>query len=145
MDEKFFNGWFTELNNGLDKMSIEECSRLFVGCAERCAGDALKYLYADLFKECGGNLDLFFQRVGEKKNVEGRIIESGKIYELVFTSCDCPLHTEMKIQSNRLCECSRQSMICVFRSLVPDREFSIVTKTSILSRDKECCHRIVFQ
>lgn len=48
MDEKFFNGWFTELNNGLDKMSIEECSRLFVGCAERCAGDALKYLYADL-------------------------------------------------------------------------------------------------
>ena len=44
MDEKFFKGWFGELNNGLDKMNVEACSRLFAGCAERCAGDALKYL-----------------------------------------------------------------------------------------------------
>ena len=145
MDEKFFKGWFGELNHGLDNMSIEECSRLFAGCAERCAGDALKYLYADLFEECGRDLDLFFQRVGEKKNVEGRIIEPGSVYELVFTSCDCPLHTEMNIQSKRLCECSRQSMICVFKTLVPDRPFTIETKTSILSGDSECCHRIRFE
>ena len=31
MDEKFFIGWFGELNSGLDKMSVEECSRLFAG------------------------------------------------------------------------------------------------------------------
>ena len=145
MDEGFFKGWFSELNNGLDKMSSEECSRLFSGCAERCAGDALKYLYADLYAECGGDLDLFFERVGEKKNVKGRVIESGKVYELVFTSCDCPLHKEMNIQSTRLCECSRQSMMCVFKSLVPDREFSIEMKTSILSGDEECCHRLSFE
>ena len=145
MDEKFFKGWFDELNNGLDKMSVEECSRLFVACAERCAGDALKYLYADLFSECGRDLDIFFRRVGEKKNVKGRIIESGSVYELVFTSCDCPLHTETNIQSTRLCECSRQSMVCVFKNLVPDRPFTIETKTSILSGDNECCHRICFE
>lgn len=145
MDEKFFKGWFGELNQGLDNMSTEECSRLFAGCAERCAGDALKYLYADLFEECGKDLDLFFQRVGEKKNVEGRIIEPGSVYELVFTSCDCPLHTEMNIQSKRLCECSRQSMMCVFKTLVPDRPFTIETKTSILSGGSECCHRIRFE
>ena len=145
MDEKFFKGWFGELNQGLDNMSTEECSRLFAGCAERCAGDALKYLYADLFEECGKDLDLFFQRVGEKKSVEGRIIEPGSVYELVFTSCDCPLHTEMNIQSKRLCECSRQSMMCVFKTLVPDRPFTIETKTSILSGDSECCHRIRFE
>ena len=145
MDEKFFKGWFGELNNGLDKMNVEECSRLFAGCAERCAGDALKYLYTDLFKDCGGDLDLFFARVGEKKNVKGRIIESGKVYELIFTSCDCPLHTEMNIQSTRLCDCSRQSMICVFRTLVPDRKFAIEMQTSILSGDEECCHRIIFE
>ena len=145
MDEKFFKGWFGELNQGLDNMSTEECSRLFAGCAAKCAGDALKYLYADLFEECGRDLDMFFQRVGEKKNVEGRIIEPGSVYELVFTSCDCPLHTEMNIQSKRLCECSRQSMMCVFKTLVPDRLFTIETKTSILSGDKECCHRIRFE
>ena len=33
MDEKFFNKWFGALNDGLEKMSIDECSRLFAGCA----------------------------------------------------------------------------------------------------------------
>ena len=91
MDKKFFDNWFNGFNDGLEKMSTEECSRLFSKCAYKCACDALKYLYRDLFVECEGNLDNFFSRVEEKKNVRGRIIESGKIYELIFTSCDCPI------------------------------------------------------
>ena len=145
MDNGFFSEWFRSLNKGLDNMNTEECSRLFSPCAQRCACDALKYLYKDLFNDCHGDLDEFFTRVEERKNVKGRIIESGKVYELVFTSCDCPLHTDFEVNSNRLCECSRQSMICVFKDLVPDRKFSIECKGSILSGDKECCHRIVFE
>lgn len=82
--------------------------------------------------------------VEEKKNVKGRVVESGKIYELIFTSCDCPIHTEAEIESNRLCECSRQSMICVFKELVPERRFHIECIKSILSGDEVCCHRIIF-
>jgi hypothetical protein len=145
MDEKFFNKWFGALNNGLEKMSIDECSRLFAGCAETCSRDALKYLYRDLFDSCDGNLDMFFTKVGEKKNVEGRVVESGRVYELSFTNCDCPLHTDVNVNSTRLCECSRQSMICVFRNLVPDRDFRIECISSILSGDDKCCHRIVFE
>ena len=145
MDEKFFTKWFDSLNNGLEKMNVEECSRLFTGCAETCSRDALKYLYRDLFNECNGNLDKFFTKVGEKKNVEGRVIESGKTYELVFTSCDCPLHTDMDVTSTRLCECSRQSMIYVFKNLVPERNFKIECMSSILSGSEKCCHRITFE
>ena len=90
------------------------------------------------------NLDKFFERVEEKKNVRGRVVESGKIYELIFTSCDCPIHTEAGIESNRLCECSRQSMICVFKELVPERRFHIECIKSILSGDEVCCHKIIF-
>ena len=143
MDKKFFDNWFNGFNDGLEKMSTEECSRLFSKCAYKCACDALKYLYRDLFEECEGNLDKFFSRVEEKKNVKGRIIESGKIYELIFTSCDCPIYTEAGIKSNRLCECSRQSMICVFKELIPNRIFHIESVKSILSGDEVCCHRII--
>jgi len=143
MDRKFFNKWFDGFNDGLEKMSTEECSRLFSKCAYKCACDALKYLYRDLFVECEGNLDKFFSRVEEKKNVKGRIIESGKIYELIFTSCDCPIHTEAGIKSNKLCECSRQSMICVFKELIPDRIIHIENVESILSGNDICCHRII--
>ena len=145
MDEKFFKKWFGALNDGLEKMSIDECSRLFAGCAEMCSRDALIYLYRDLFDSYNGNLDMFFTKVGEKKNVEGRVVESGRVYELIFTSCDCPLHTDVNVNSTRLCECSRQSMICVFKNLVPDRDFRIECVSSILSGDEKCCHRIIFE
>ena len=144
MDKEFFDKWFDGFNDGLDKMSVEECSRLFSKCAYKCACDALKYLYRDLFVDCNRDLDEFFSRVEEKKNVRGRVVESGKVYDLIFSSCDCPIHTEAGIESNRLCECSRQSMICVFKELVPERRFHIECIKSILSGDEVCCHRIIF-
>ena len=140
MDKDFFDYWFDGFNEGLDKLSNEECSRLF----SQCACDALKYLYRDLFVDCDRDLDKFFSRVEEKKNVRGRVVESGKVYELIFTSCDCPIHTEAGIDSNRLCECSRQSMICVFKELISERRFHIECIKSILSGDEVCCHRIIF-
>ena len=42
MDKEFFDKWFKGFNEGLDKMSNEECSRLFSKCAYKCACDALK-------------------------------------------------------------------------------------------------------
>ena len=145
MDTRFFKDWFNAFDAGLNKMDTGECSRLFADSAERCSRDALKYLYRDLFEECGKDLDAFFERVEKNKNVKGRVIESGRVYELIFSSCDCPLHTEANIRSNRLCECSRQSMICVFKDLVPDRSFTIECAGSILSGSDICCHRIVFE
>ena len=71
-------------------------------------------------------------------------IEPGKIYELIFTKCGCPLYTHAKINSNNLCECSRQSMICVFKNLVPQKNFKIECTESILAGNKKCCHKIVF-
>ena len=144
MDKDFFDKWFEGFGEGLDKMSNEECSRLFSKCAYNCSRDALKNLYRDLFEECEKDLDRFFVRLEEKKNVKGRVVESGNIYELIFTNCDCPIHTEAGIETNSLCECSRQSMICVFRELVPERRFHIECVKSILSGDEICCHRIIF-
>ena len=42
-------------------------------------------------------------------------------------------------------ECSRQSMTCVFKDLVPDKAFTIECVESILSGSNICCHRIVFE
>ncbi len=141
----FFADWFTALEEGLDKLSTEECSRLFSGCARRCSKDALKYLYRGLFDECEGDLDKFFTRVHERKNVDGKVIEPGKVYELIFTSCDCPLRTDARITSPRLCACSKESMICVFKDLVPNRKFELEQMTTILGGSDKCSYRITFE
>ena len=144
MDKEFFEKWFKGFDEGLSQLKQEECSKLFSKCAQQCSCDALKYLYKDLFNECNEDLDKFFLRLNEKKDLEGKVIEPGKIYELIFTKCGCPLYTHAKINSNNLCECSRQSMICVFKNLVPQKNFKIECTESILAGNKKCCHKIVF-
>ena len=140
----FFTDWFKGLGQGLDNMSCEECARLFAPCAKRCSQDALKYLYRDLMNECEGDLDRFFERVNERKNVDGRVMEPGRVYELIFTSCDCPIHTEAKIDSPKLCACSKESMICVFKDLVPDRNFTLEQTSTILGGSDACRYKITF-
>lgn len=141
MDE-FFKNWFNGFNEGLVRMTEDECSRLFFSCAKQCAKDALKYLYRDLFHECNGNLDLFFNRLHEVNGVDGEVIETGKVYDIIFLECSCDLHTKANVNSCRLCECSRQSIICEMRELVPTKEYKVEKVESVLSGDQRCRFRI---
>ena len=141
---EFFTGWFGSLEKGLEKLDEQECSRLFSECAKSCSWYVVNYIYRKLFDECGGNLDSFFARLHEIDNVDGRVIQPGRVYELIFRKCECPVHTEANVRSPRLCTCSRESMICVFRDLVPDREFELEQVSTILAGADVCRHIITF-
>ena len=138
----FFCGWFRELSGGLDCMSEEECSRLFSCCAARCAADALKHLYREPFECCGGDLDLFFSSLHGIDGVDGTVIEQGRVYELIFEQCSCDLHTRAHIDSPRLCECSRQSIILELKALMPDEEFGVTEVSTVLGGGNKCRFRI---
>ena len=138
----FFESWFQGFDKGLEQLSTQECARLFSECAAQCGKDALKYLYQDLFKDCDGDLDAFFSRLGQINGVDGRVVENGCVYEIIFKSCGCDLHTEGKVNSVRLCECSRQSILWILKALVPDRAFSVERMESILDGSKICRFRI---
>mgnify|MGYP003321906006 CR=1 FL=1 len=144
MDD-FFAGWFVEFSKGLNKLNDGECGRLFADCGKTCAGFAVKYLYKDLFEKCGRDLDNFFSRLDEVKDVGGAVVETGKVYDIIFKTCGCPLHAQANVSSGKLCECSRQSMICVFETLVPGRKFNIQKMESILGGNNLCKLRISFE
>lgn len=139
---EFFERWFRGFNDGLQKMSGEECGRLFKPCAALCAKDALKYLYQDLFDECKGNLDEFFTRLHEVQNVDGQVVETGKEYNIIFKSCNCDLHVHGHVETAKLCECSRQSILCELKALMPEAEFTVRRLGSILNGDSCCTFRI---
>ena len=141
MDE-FFSGWFGGLDEGLRKLSDAECGRLFAACAARCAEDALKYLYNGLWAECGGDADAFFASLHRVDKVDGRVVEKGRVYEWIFTECNCPVHTEGKVDCGRLCECSRQSIIAELGVLMPEKEFTVTKVETILDGGEACRFRI---
>ena len=140
--DTFFKNWFNALDKGLDKMSEQECSRLFSECSSQCAKDALKYLYRDLFDDCEGNLDEFFSRLREIDGVDGFVVQKGSVYEIIFKSCGCDLHTQANVNSGRLCECSRQSILWILKELVPHRAFSVERIESVLNGAQICRFRI---
>ena len=141
---EFFTGWFGTLEKGLEKLDEQACACLFSECAKSCSWYVVNYIYRKLFDECEGDLDRFFTRLHEIDNVDGRVIETGRVYELIFKKCECPVHTEAKVKSPRLCICSKESMVCVFRDLVPDREFELEQISTILAGAEMCRHRITF-
>ena len=141
---EFFQGWFATLEKGLDKLDADACSCLFSECAKTCAWYVVNYIYKKLFDECEGNLDRFFSRLHEIDNVDGKVTEPGRVYELIFRKCECPVHTEANVNTPRLCTCSKGSMICVFKSLVPDREFRLEQVSTILGGSDVCRHVITF-
>ena len=141
---EFFTGWFGTLEKGLEKLSEQECACLFSECGKTCAWYVVNYFYRKLFDECEGNLDRFFTRLHEIDQVDGKVIEPGKVYELIFKKCECPVHTEANFSSPRLCACSKESMICVFKDLVPDRDFKLEQLSTILGGADVCRHRITF-
>ena len=141
---EFFTGWFGSLEKGLEKLNEQECARLFSECAKSCSWYVVNYIYRKLFNECEGNLDRFFTRLHEIDNVDGKVLEAGKVYELIFKKCECPVHTEANIQSPHLCTCSKESMICVFKDLVPERKFRLEQISTILADADVCRHIITF-
>ena len=138
----FFEGWFRGFGEGLEKLNREERGRLFGPCAATCARDALKCLYSDLFAACEGDLDRFFGRLHEVDCVDGRVIETGRVYEIVFLSCNCDLHTQANVNTAKLCECSRQSILFELEALLPGQEFTVEEKGTILGGDPCCRFRI---
>ena len=140
--DPFLKSWFVGFDKGLELLDAEDCACLFSECAAQCGSDALKNLYHDLFVNCNRKLDEFFSRLNEISGVGGRVIEKGRIYEIIFKSCGCDLHTEANVQSSRLCECSRQSVLWIMNSLAPDKAFSVERIESILQGNQICRFRI---
>ena len=140
--DEFFVGWFASLEKGLDKLDINECSCLFSECAKTCSEYVINNMYRELLDECEGDPDKFFVSINQRDNVEGNVIEPGKVYEMIFKKCECPVHTDANVSSPRLCTCSKESMIYLIRALLPDRKFKLEQISTILDGSNECRYLI---
>ncbi len=138
----FFEGWFKCFDSGLQSLSDEECERLLAPCGAECAKYVMEYLYRPLFEVCGRDLDTFFSRLNEVNGVDGAVVVPGKVYDIMFLSCGCDLHTRAHVDSAKLCLCSRQSIITEMKELAPGRDFTVEMMSSVLRGDERCRFRI---
>ena len=135
--------WFTGFETGLAALPEEERGTLLRSCAENCLQMGMLDFYRGVQERTGGEIDEFFQALGEMGGLDTEIVRPGKEFWLIFHQCTCSLHTQGYINSCLLCECSRQSVLHILRELWPERSFIVDPEGTILNGAQDCRFHII--
>lgn len=139
---EFIKEWFGWFEKAISCMDLKEKEKFFCTCGRNCADSGIIKMYEEQFIENGQDLDAFFISFRDNQYVGGIVIEAGRIYEITFPDCYCDLYTLGYVNSDYICECSRQSIIYVMNTLKPDTKFHVEKLSTVIGGDKECRFRI---
>ncbi len=140
--EKFNQEFYKTLEQGIAALPQEMRQELYRPCAEMCAGGFVLGEQQRQFEECGGDLDAQYTKYGRSEYFFADIIESGHVYEIGYPRCLCPMAAAGFASSAAHCECSRQSIIYVLKTLLPYRSIRVETIHTVLSGADECRFRV---
>ena len=144
MENSFFCHWFKGFEKGLDEMDADSRSCLLKHCAKYCADTGILQSYLKLYQTVNGDRDAFYSRLDETGSVRGEVVVSNKEYLVYFPECACDIHTAFGINTANLCECSRQSIIYLGKSVWSNSSIRVEQEKTILSGDAACRFRIIF-
>lgn len=143
----FVRAFYRELESGIETLPQAAREQLYRPCAQNCVKSYVQKEQQRQFDECGGDLDLQYERYGNSEYFFAKIIERGHIYEIGYPvqKCLCPLVSTEFAASKVHCECSRQSMLYVLQTLLPDKKITVELIHSVLTGADECRFRVVVE
>ena len=106
--------------------------------AIECVKDHVLQIHKQIYAKYEGNFDRIYTEGYNSKSYTGRVIESGKVYELSYLECTCPKVKCGLRNHPQQCECSRQSILYILSQLEPDSQFDVRIENTIL-RGSDCC------
>lgn len=143
--EPFCKDFFANLQNAVELLPNSERAKLYRPCGQKCASlFALKEQQRQ-FAECNGDLDMMYQKYGKSEYFFAEIIEPGRLYEIGFPRCFCPIITSGYNSPAGHCECSRQSIIYVLETLLPQKKIRVNTIHTLLQGANECRFQVTVQ
>lgn len=110
--------------------------------AIKCVKDSVLPMQKQLYDKYNGDFDRIYTEEFNTNAYTGRVIESGKVYELSYLECTCPkVKSGLAINPER-CECSRQSILYVLSQLEPESKFDVQIINTILLGGNRCTFKI---
>lgn len=146
-NDEFIKEFYKILEGSIGMLPQNIREELYRPCGRNCANKFALMEQKRQFEECNGDLDLQYERYGKTEYFFADTIEKGHIYEIGYPAeeCLCPLVAEEIATTSVHCECSRQSILYVLRTLMPDKKFKIELMHSVLTGEKECRFRLTFE
>ncbi|WP_430885919.1 hypothetical protein [Fusibacter sp. JL216-2] len=139
----FLIDWFKWFEEGISSLDQKSKEKFFSNCGANCVKRGLIESFRNHYIECNNDLDQFILRLSEIGHTVGQVLVPTHKYEIAYPSCSCELHKMGYINTDSICECSRQSIIHVLSTLKPESEIKVEILATILSGDKECRFEIL--
>lgn len=112
--------------------------------AINCLKDTSLPILMQWFRECNCDLDAYCQKYGETEFSFAKVIEKGRVYEMGYQKCVCPEALTGKKEAS-FCECSRQGMIYVLESMMPEKHIDVKTIETVLSGAEKCRFKVTIE
>ena len=133
------------LEEAVGSLPADVRGRLYRPAAENCVKGAVLTELRRQFEECGCDLDRQYAKYDRSEYFFADIVEPGRVYEIGYPRCLCPQVDAGFVNAPTHCECSRQSILFVYRELIPDKTVRVETLGTVLSGAAECRFRITVE
>lgn len=133
------------LEESIGKLPDEVRATLYRPSAVNCVKGFVLAELRRQFEECGCDLDRQYTKYGRSEYFFADIVEPGRVYEIGYPRCLCPMVEAGFVKAPTHCECSRQSILFVYRELLPDKTVRVETLATVLSGDAECRFRVTVE
>lgn len=144
-EEVFNKSFYHTLETAIAALPAETRAELYKPCAAACVSYYVLPEMQRQFAECGNSLDLQYEKYGRTEYFFADIIERGHVYELGYPRCLCPMVAKGLASAPTHCECSRQSVLQVLHTLLPDKKISVERLHTVLTGAKECRFRVTVE
>ena len=125
------------LEDAVGSLPADVRGRLYRPAAENCVKGAVLTELRRQFEECGCDLDRQYAKYGRSEYFFADVIEPGRVYEIGYPRCLCPQVEAGFVEAPTHCECSRQSILCVYRELIPGKSVRVDMTGGTLTIDVE--------
>ena len=129
------------LEESIAQLSQEDREKLYYPCAVACVQGGVLEMQRQIFEANDYDMDRIYSDMNTEYTY-GRIVESGKVYDMGYPRCLCPMVEEGRCSAPTHCECSRQSIYYVLHEMLPGRKIRVETMETVLKGDEKCRFRI---
>ena len=142
MKESFFKYWFNGFDEALNKINENDRNEIFKHCGRACSDSYTKQIYIDEYEKADCVNDFIARLKIRFPEIEYEIVKDNEIIILIYNFCACDLVKDGYITNPALCECSRQSLLYNWGSVLGEQNVEVELLGSILNGDNCCKFRI---
>ena len=118
MEDKFLTHWFHGCETALEQMDGHGRSILLTHCGKACSGSYTRQIYVEAYQDACDLPDFLTRLMIRLPESDFHLLGDGSTVELTYQYCACDLVTKGYLKTPLLCECSRQSLLSNWESVL---------------------------